>query len=89
MNAARGVRPGGWGGFHPMLRTGGLSIRPLQKNEKKKLVRFILILFGHYSGLVYCYTRLTGGGASTGFSTLSRPLMRKDLAVCNKEGSKS
>ena len=51
MNAARGVRPGGWGGFHPMLRTGGLSIRPLQKKRRKKLVRFILILFGYYSGL--------------------------------------
>ena len=30
MNAARGMRPGGGGGFHPVLRTGCLSIGPLQ-----------------------------------------------------------
>ena len=34
VNAAWGMRPGSGGGFHPMLRTGGLGIRPLKKNFK-------------------------------------------------------
>ena len=38
MNAAWGMRPGGGGGFHPVLRTRGLSIGPLQ-NKTNWLMR--------------------------------------------------
>ena len=38
MNAAWGMRPGGGSGFHPVLRTRGLSIGPLQ-NKTNWLMR--------------------------------------------------